>query len=603
MSSETEQDISLEDFSGLLEGFDVSEIIELDFLKETTISDVNPLRLGPRAFPELDDVSERLNNMVRLFPVNDGLDDFAITPRSESNNIVLEKAEELPEDVQEMIISIAQADTLGEKLNLAHMYGQRYIEGVNQDGTSPDAQERKVSFFDLAHDPRGDCDDFVLFKKGLLVHAGVDPDKIFEVGALIETVEGDKTTYDGHAMLFVEAENSGDFYLLDNNLSSVDLISGDDLSISGTRTVVGTDGKQEVFDVTRNILSFQHVRDAYGHELTSQNGKQNIIEARSRGRDPDNSQTISDITPLRFGSRAFPDQEAVSERLNNMVRLFPSNDWLDDFAITPRAENRNIVLEKAEDLPEDVQEMIVSIAKADTLYNKLFLAHVYAKNYIQGANQDGSSPDAQERDVSFFDLAHDPKGDSDEHVLFKKGLLVHAGVDPDKIFEVGALIEIIEGDKTTYDGHGMLFVEAENSGDFYLLDNHFNDIPLISADNPSISGTRTVDGTDGKQEVIDISYNILSFQHVGDAYGHELTSQKGRQNIIDTKSESVDYNNSSPIWELLNKVEDAFRSMFNSASLDQPQDMPVAGLVTPEGVEVDGQKLGGETAKVTTFTA
>ena len=165
--------------------------------------------------------------MVRLFPSNDWLDDFAITPRAENRNIVLEKAEELPEDVQEMIISIAQADTLGEKLNLAHMYGQRYIEGVNQDGTSPDAQERKVSFFDLAHDPRGDCDDFVLFKKGLLVHAGVDPDKIFEVGALIETVEGDKTTYDGHAMLFVEAENSGDFYLLDNNRAFLTGIGND----------------------------------------------------------------------------------------------------------------------------------------------------------------------------------------------------------------------------------------------------------------------------------------------------------------------------------------------------------------------------------------
>ncbi len=152
--------------------------------------------------------------------------DFQFPAKQKEAEFDIGKTEKLPDAVQDVIEQIQDAETIGEKSAIAHNFANSYIKAENQGFLT----ERSVSLQDLANDPRGDCDDFVRFKMGLLIHGGVDPEHMFSVIGMAEyettidwaldrkqVVDDKSISPTGHAVLIVQDED-GQYLLLDNNL-------------------------------------------------------------------------------------------------------------------------------------------------------------------------------------------------------------------------------------------------------------------------------------------------------------------------------------------------------------------------------------------------
>lgn len=97
---------------------------------------------------------------------------------------------------------------------ITHSFSLAYIDAEMQfDGFM--GEERKVSFQELAQDPRGDCDDFVMFNTGLLLAAGVNPRDLMAVVGAVDLQIGGMPMPPGHTFL---VPRNGDSYIaLDNN--------------------------------------------------------------------------------------------------------------------------------------------------------------------------------------------------------------------------------------------------------------------------------------------------------------------------------------------------------------------------------------------------
>lgn len=136
-------------------------------------------------------------------------------------NVQLGDVENLPQAVQSIVTTIRNADSIGEKAAIAHSFSQAYIKDELQFGGSL-GKERKVSFEELAKDPRGDCDDHMQFMSGLLVYGGVNPRDIFMLGGMVNYQGNEINLKTGHA--FVVVRSGDEYILLDNNLTDTPLI-------------------------------------------------------------------------------------------------------------------------------------------------------------------------------------------------------------------------------------------------------------------------------------------------------------------------------------------------------------------------------------------
>ncbi len=129
----------------------------------------------------------------------------------------------LPDSVQQAINNIKAAESVSEKSLIAHTFANNYIVPEQQFSKE---LERKVSFSELANDPRGDCDDYMNFKRDLLLLGGVNPRDIFSVGGLmsydIEVAGKDASFSEGHGFLVVK--DCEQYILLDNNLAETPVL-------------------------------------------------------------------------------------------------------------------------------------------------------------------------------------------------------------------------------------------------------------------------------------------------------------------------------------------------------------------------------------------
>ncbi len=148
------------------------------------------------------------------------------TPLKQINNtpetINFGDIDKLPPIVQNIIIDIQQAKTIAEKAAIAHTFANNYIKYVEQDSTN----ERNITMKELATDPYGDCDDYVFFKSGLLIHGGADPKKLFLTAGINEYYTGQAGTYNRdphsespHIFLIVQDEEDK-YIILDDGLDN-----------------------------------------------------------------------------------------------------------------------------------------------------------------------------------------------------------------------------------------------------------------------------------------------------------------------------------------------------------------------------------------------
>ncbi|ODS23244.1 hypothetical protein AB835_09815 [Candidatus Endobugula sertula] len=140
----------------------------------------------------------------------------------------------------------------------------------------------------------------------------------------------------------------------------------------------------------------------------------------------------------------------------------------------------------ASNLPEPVQAIIQEIRFAESIQEKAAIAHSFSLSYIQAETQYGGVL-GSERKVSFQELAEDPRGDCDDYANFSMGLMIHGGVDPNKIFDVSAMVRYSMLGKNIEMGHALLIVE--DNGQHFMLDNNLNDIAQIDIENPRVTGT------------------------------------------------------------------------------------------------------------------
>ncbi len=127
----------------------------------------------------------------------------------------------LPPVVRDACEEIKSANSISEKVAIAHNFALAYIKPEMQFGGKL-GQERLVSFVELANDPVGDCDDYAKFTAGLLVYGGVDPQDIFVLDGMMRyEVSGIGNLEAGHEFLVVRDHdrNKDSYILVDNNLA------------------------------------------------------------------------------------------------------------------------------------------------------------------------------------------------------------------------------------------------------------------------------------------------------------------------------------------------------------------------------------------------
>ncbi|PJB70120.1 MAG: hypothetical protein CO093_08800 [Alphaproteobacteria bacterium CG_4_9_14_3_um_filter_47_13] len=144
-----------------------------------------------------------------------------------------------------------------------------------------------------------------------------------------------------------------------------------------------------------------------------------------------------------------------------------------------------------EDLPEPVQNIIEEIRAADSIAEKAAIAHNFSLTYIKPEMQFGGRL-GQERNVSFSELAKDPRGDCDDYAKFNAGLLLYGGVDPRNIFRMQGMMKYESGLGTIQSGHAFVVVQDEN--EYVLLDNNLADTPIITPDNPVVHSNLFTNG-------------------------------------------------------------------------------------------------------------
>lgn len=139
----------------------------------------------------------------------------------------------LPDNVQQVINDIKAAESVSEKALIAHTFANNYIIPEEQFSKG---SERKISFSELANDPRGDCDDYMNFKRDLLLLGSVNPQDIFSVGGLmsynVEVAGKEASSSEAHGFLVVK--DNEQYILLDNNLAETPILDPKNPTIRST---------------------------------------------------------------------------------------------------------------------------------------------------------------------------------------------------------------------------------------------------------------------------------------------------------------------------------------------------------------------------------
>lgn len=136
-----------------------------------------------------------------------------------------------------------------------------------------------------------------------------------------------------------------------------------------------------------------------------------------------------------------------------------------------------------ESLPQPVQNVIAEIKSAGNIEEKAAIAHAFSQAYIRDTLQIDN-----ERAISFEELAKDPVGDCDDHMLLTSGLLLYGGVEPKDVFMLEGLMSYHTGTKDLRAGHAFVVVKNEENG-YLLLDNNLVGVHPIDPANPVVRGT------------------------------------------------------------------------------------------------------------------
>jgi len=187
----------------------------------------------------------------------------------------LGQTDHLPDIVKNKIEEIRSADSIEEKIAIAHNFTISYIRNEMQCGGRL-GKERAVSFEGLASDPRGDCDDYTKFNAGLLIHGGVNPRSIFMMSGLVEYGFKKNVNAVGHRFLIVQDENS--YYLLDNNLENTPEISPLNLAAQGhLNTTHDTKKFGEIPEISMKVKYLTQAVDGRGTNLSNQHAWNKLI--------------------------------------------------------------------------------------------------------------------------------------------------------------------------------------------------------------------------------------------------------------------------------------------------------------------------------------
>lgn len=260
--------------------------------------------------------------------------------------------------------------------------------------------------------------------------------------------------------------------------------------------------------------------------------------------------------------------EIPPKNIEIFTRKIPGNT---DLPLTQgvKYEGLNRQLGKFEDLPEPVQNIIEEIKTTGSIAEKSAIAHNFSLAYIKPEMQFGGRF-GQERNVSFSELANDPRGDCDDYAKLNAGLLLYGGVDPRNIFSMQGVMKYESGLGTIQSGHAFIVVQDEN--EYILLDNNLEGTPMITPGNPIVHSKLFTNGinvpnlpTDQMETTAEIVFLSSAIDGRGTPFENEAALAQ-LTNYMTTFIQTMEDN--------LSKVSKSLNDSFGAATQGQDVSVP-----------------------------
>ncbi|MBI4030163.1 MAG: hypothetical protein HY370_00650 [Proteobacteria bacterium] len=202
---------------------------------------------------------------------------------------------------------------------------------------------------------------------------------------------------------------------------------------------------------------------------------------------------------------------------------------------------------RAENLPPRVQQVIKEIQAANSVEEKVAIAHNFTLGYMKYEMQFGGPSGEEDHLVPFPDIARNPHGDCDDYARFNAGLLLHGGVDPRHVFLASGLMKYDTPGANLQVGHA--FVIVKNGDGYLLMDNNMLDTPEIDPAYPTMQGRLNTNGlqTPGISENNPVTAEIDYLCQLIDGRGYPMENRDALQKLTDHMNKFIQsFKNTAP---------------------------------------------------------